>query len=69
MSDRIVEVDEFVGDRRGRFNNHCRECCVPPLGLKLGQVARGHLRSLAGNLEQAIAMNGTLNLVGESNSA
>jgi hypothetical protein len=64
-----VQVNEFIDDRRGRFDDHRGECCVPPFGLELGQVARGHLRALTGDLEQAIAMNGTLKLVGERNGA
>ena len=63
----IVQVNELIDDRRGAFDDQRRECGVPPFGLEFGQVARGHLGPFTSDLEQAIAMNGTLKLVGKPN--
>ena len=58
--DAIVQVDDFVGDGGHPFDDKRHERRVAPLRLELGQVSRRHLRTLAGNLQQAILVDQTL---------
>jgi hypothetical protein len=56
----VVQVDDFVGDGRHALDGERHQSRVAALRLELGQVGGRHLAALAGDLEQPVLVNQTL---------
>ena len=58
--DPVVQIDDFVCDSGRAFDGQCNERGVAPLRLELGQIGGRHLTALAGDLEQPVLVDLTL---------
>ena len=63
--DLVMQVDDLVDDRGGRFGHQGYQSRIPTLRLELRQVGRRHLSAFTRNLEQPILVDLTLDAKGQ----